>query len=358
MEEFKQLTECLVCGSENLVEFSNLGLQPLVNNLKNTPDEADKKFPLIVNLCTHCTHKQLSIAVDRKLLFSDYLYRTGTSDSHIKFFEKFADIIGFPKCWTRILDIGCNDGSMLKIFKDKGWQCFGIEPATQLASEAMMKGLHVTCDFFPTSHAFNKKFHCITAFNVLAHNSDPSFFLEEMVKLLEPNGKIYVLTTPARMDNFYHEHISYFTPRSMMALAAHCGLTMTSFKEVSMHGISYIFELTKREEQLSPDLSEAKFLSNRFGGVVGYGASAACGVLLNYFNFRPEYIIDDNELKQGKYIPGVDVPVFNSQHIAADERNLAIIIFAYHLFDDIVSKIKLLRPNAKDTFIHPIKGVI
>ncbi len=355
MEAFKRLTHCLACGGDNLVKDIDMGHQPLVNNLKDSSDQGVMTYELIVNECQECSHKQLSIAVDPKILFSNYLYKSGTSETHINFFKKFCETIGPPECWTRILDIGCNDGSMLAVFKEKGWQCYGIEPANHLAAEAMMKGLHITGDFFPTKHAFNNQFHYITAFNVFAHNSNPALFLKEMVKLLEPSGKIYILTTPSRVDNFYHEHVSYFTPKSMMTLAERCGMEVSYFKQVSMHGVSYLFEIKRSvpQKELSPLMHKNPF--------VGYGAAASGIVIINYLGIDLEYVIDDNSLKQGKFIPTcgkLNIPIFDSSHIEKDDRDLSILILAHHLFDEVVAKIKSLRPNRNDQFIHPIKGAI
>ena len=85
----KELKECLACGNKDLKVYCDMGLMPLVNNLKESPEEIEHIFPLLVNECPLCTHKQLSVSVDRGLMFNDYLYQTGTSASHIDFFMDF-----------------------------------------------------------------------------------------------------------------------------------------------------------------------------------------------------------------------------------------------------------------------------
>jgi len=350
---FVSLNNCLVCGSNQLIEEYNLGLQPLVNNLKDTPKQDEISLPIIVNSCQFCTHKQLSIAVDPKLLFSNYLYQTGISKSHMDFFKDFVLSLGTDR---KVLDIGCNDGVLLSYFQDNDWSCTGIDPAENLVGKAyalLGKNAHIINDFFPTEELEGYGFDVITAFNVFAHNDDPRKFLEEMGKLLNKDGRIYILTTPARLDNLYHEHISYFTPQSMIVLAQMCNLTVRSFKEVPMHGKSYLFELSHSEEESS--LVE---IPEQNKPVVAYGASATGIVLMNYLDLYPDYVIDDNELKQGKFIPGLNVPIYNSTFLETDPRALFIIVLAYHLFDEIVNKIKLMRPLAKDTFFHPYKGVV
>lgn len=348
MIEYKELDSCLACGKYNTITpYFYLGLQPLVNNLKDSPHDPDKQFPIMVNKCTYCTHKQLSIAVDQKLLFSKYLYKTGISLSHRLFFDSFVEELAERKPELgSILDIGCNDGSLLRSFVDFDWEVMGVEPSDSFDNS----DLPIIKDFFPTKQPITKRFDCITAFNVFAHNSNPYAFLIEMAKLLKPDGRIYILTTRGAVDSLYHEHISYFNPLSMVTLALRCGLHVVGFKEVSMHGKSNLFELA------NPEAFPIFSIPNLFKSMVAYGASANGIVLMNHLKFKPEYVIDDNPLKQGKFIPGVNSPVYCKDHLAADERDLTIVVLAYHLFDEIVAKIKAMRPGHNDIFIHPQKG--
>lgn len=313
-----------------------MGKMPLVNNLKKLPEQEDILYPLVINQCLVCSHKQLSVAVDRKLLFQDYLYKTGTSSTHIEFFMDFFYGLNIPI--GKVLDIGCNDGSLLLEFKDYGWDCVGVEPSEGVADEAKYEGIRIVTDFFPTDK-IKGKFNLITAFNVFAHNDDPHNFLKEMVKLLKEDGRIYIITTPSRLDNYYHEHISYFTPQSMMVLALRCGVKVVSFKTVSMHGESYLFEIKKHEIKATP--------FPPLGNFIAYGASASEIVLFNYYKIIPEYVVDDNPLKQGKFIPGVNSPIVSADYLAKDKRDLTIIV-AHNLFEEISANIKKLRPKRKD----------
>ena len=337
----KELKECLVCGNKDLTTYCDMCPMPLVNNLKNSPEDKDLIFPLVVNECPVCTHKQLSVAVDRELLFKDYLYLTGASKQHIDFFMDFTWEIDMPR--GKILDIGCNDGSLLSEFKARDWEVLGIEPSKELCFLCkQIERITVINDYFPTMTGIGK-FNIITAFNVFAHNDDPKTFLFEASKLLEENGRIYILTTPSRLDNFYHEHISYFTPQSMMVLAQRCGVEVVSFKTVSMHGESYLFEIKNKKHRMFE-------IGKRINiNCVAYGASASETVLFNHYNIKPEYIVDDNSLKQGKFIPGINSPIVSSETLAKDPRDLTIIV-AHHLFEEISAKIKKLRPKHKDRF--------
>lgn len=346
---FKYIIECLVCGNKNLEQLIDLGVQPLVNNLKDNPRIKDEFYPMKVNFCPLCTHKQLSIAVDPGLLYSNYLYQTGASDSHKEFFKDFVKSLG-PG--GSVLDIGCNDGTLLKAFQDAeyNWELTGIDPANNLCEVAYSKlnrNAYIINDFYPTDQLECHIFHCIVAFNVFAHNIDPRAFLTQIKANLQPNGRAYILTTPARLENYYHEHISYFTPQSMCTLAGLCGLEVKSFKQVSMHNGGYLFELGHAPNDLT-----GKYFNISINNMVGYGASAGGTVLLNYFNLKLEYVIDDNPLKQGKYIPGINCPIYSSDHLANDSRDLNIVISAVNLYNEIVYKIKKLRPDHNDKFIN------
>jgi len=338
-----------VCGNKELNIFCDMGLMPLVNNLKVSPEKEDVKFPLVVNECLLCTHKQLSVAVDRELLFKDYLYQTGTSISHLDFLIDFSQSLNHYG--NTAIDIGCNDGTLLSCLKMEGWFVMGIEPCKDLYEIAIKREVHVLNEFFPLQADIGMKFDLITAFNVFAHNDDPKTFLIEASKLLKDKGRIYILTTPARLDNFYHEHISYFTPQSMMVLAQKCGVEVVSFKTAPMHRESYLFEIRKIDtaRRGTARLGMARPCKETQGNFVVYGASASEIVLLNYYNLKPEYVVDDNHLKQGKFIPGINSPIVSAEHFSKDPRDLNIIC-AHNLFDEISVKIKKLRPNKNDRF--------
>lgn len=352
----RKIEECLVCGYDKLRTVFDLGKQPLVNNLKSG-SEKDKTYPLRVVRCSNCTHEQLTVSVDPDVMFKNYLYKTGISKVHLKYFADFVKSLKMKNKTSeelRVLDIGSNDGSLLAWFKTFGWDTMGVEPSENLAKESSERGLHIINDFYPTKK-IDRTFDCITAFNVFAHNDNPIKFLTSMNESLRLGGRIFIQTTMSRLDSYYHEHISYFNPLSMATLARKCGLEIKSIKEVSMHGKSLLFELGRKDVE---DVKKLEFMKGlKQEGLVGYGASANGIVLLNYLAIRPEYVVEDNPLKMGKIIPGVDVPIYDSHVLTSDKRDLTIIILAYNLYDEIVAKIKKARPGKDDVFVHPRKGI-
>jgi len=177
----KELNECLCCGSERLKLVLDLNEQPLANSFKKTAEEEEPYFPLRLNICEECTHLQLSHAVDPDLLFKNYLYVSGTSQTLRDYFDWFAKLTQeyFAEPPTTVLDIACNDGSQLNSFKALGLKTYGIDPAENL-HVLSSKEHEVVCDYFKEKYVYhykNKKLDIITAQNVFAHNDYPLDFL-------------------------------------------------------------------------------------------------------------------------------------------------------------------------------------
>ena len=133
-----ELKECLACGSTHLKLTLDLGTQPLANSYKDRPEDIQEEFPLAINRCEKCYHVQLTHAVNPELMFKEYLYVSGTSNTMRQHFDWFANFtkeyfnfVNASKAGS-VLDIGCNDGTQLDYFKEKGLNTFGIDPAENL----------------------------------------------------------------------------------------------------------------------------------------------------------------------------------------------------------------------------------
>ena len=221
---YKDIDSCLCCGSQELNTFLDLGKQPLANNLNKTMDQEYEEFPLLVNYCKNCWHSQLSISVDPEILFRDYFYVTGTSKTMHEYCEQLAQIL-FEKSENKkctILDIASNDGTFLEKFKKYNWDLYGVDPAQNLAESSRTKGIKTFVNFFGAEDIeFGTKFDFITAMNVFAHVPDPFKFLMECKNILKKGGNIVIQTSQRDMvehrqfDTVYHEHISFFSIRSM-----------------------------------------------------------------------------------------------------------------------------------------------
>ena len=133
--------DCRSCGNTNLKRVVSLGYQPLANNLLNKPNEKCELYPLELNYCENCHNCQLSVSVDPKKMFSNYLYTSSTSKSFQNHFvnaaKKICKDFKLNKKKSLIIDVGSNDGVALKPFLEMGYKnILGIEPAKNLAKLA------------------------------------------------------------------------------------------------------------------------------------------------------------------------------------------------------------------------------
>ena len=187
MSNFKEKKECVCCGKNDLSLALDLNTQPLANSY-HKEDEVLEEYPLGLNLCKDCYHLQLTHIVNPDLLFKDYLYVSGTSQTLKDNFEWFADFVleYTANCrWNwpnprvnNVLDIACNDGTQLDCFKKKqAIETFGVDPAENLY-ELSSKNHNVICDYFD-SDLYDRTFDVVIAQNVFAHNSNPKKFLDD-----------------------------------------------------------------------------------------------------------------------------------------------------------------------------------
>ena len=394
IEHAKELTECLCCGSKHLELTLDLGVQPMANSFLEAEDTPELTFPLVLNRCTECSHLQLSHAVDPDLLFRNYLYVSGTSQTLKDYFDWFAHLAfdyyqGTPKS---VLDIACNDGTQLDSFKRAGLTTYGIDPATNL--HPISSANHeVVLDYFTdeyVEHYKAKNLDIINAQNVFAHNSYPLEFLKQCKEIMHDNTVLFIQTSQANMvqnnefDTIYHEHLSFFCANSMNELAKRAGLHLVDVAKTPIHGTSYLFVFTKtpravninhileaereaglqtpqtyidyanKAKQVVVDLKQTiAELRSRGYVIAGYGAAAKGMTLVNFGDIHLDFIIDDNPLKQGKFTPGTHDPVESIDILKeCDDINVAFIPLAWNFFTEIKTRIKAVRDREGDVFVR------
>lgn len=394
-----ELKTCLACGSDDLTLTLDLKTQPLANSYKDNKDEVQEEFPLAINRCKNCYHVQLTHAVNPDLMFKDYLYVSGTSQTMNEHFKWFADFtceyFEFMSALqpASVLDIGCNDGSQLNHFQMKKLRTFGVDPAENLYQTSSARH-RVFLDFFGMDFV-NKNpgvYDIIVAQNVFAHNYAPYGFLDAAKKLMSNHSLLFVQTSQADMivnnefDTIYHEHISFYNINSMNELCKRVGLKLIDVVKCPLHGNSYIFVITKSNlvdrsshiknlidmerkaglltdntyvwyaEKCNKVVNELVDVVNEWRShnpdrpIIGYGAAAKGMTLLNYSGIKLDYIIDDNPLKQNKYTPGSSVKICSSNILNDYGEEVFFIPLAWNFFSEIRGKIKSLRPNKNDLF--------
>jgi SAM-dependent methyltransferase len=315
--------------------------------------------------CEVCTHLQLGHNVNRKIIFEDYLYVSGTTKTLMEDFQMFARQITNKHGVGRVLDIACNDGSQLDAFQDLGWQTVGIDPAKNL-SEHSSKRHEIYCDFLNESHLTLGSFDVVIAQNVLAHTEAPKKFLEIAGQL---GRNIYVQTSQANMifenqfDTIYHEHLSFFSQKSLKHLAKRSGLVLNNCEIRAIHGNSFLFSLTKTGPEfeiqnevtqqtvtdfrtLVVDLidelgEELENIKKRGLPLVGYGAAAKGMTLLNAMGIPLDAIIDDSPLKQGLFTPGMNIPILDISYLDNLPEEIYLIPLAWNFASEIEKRVRL-----------------
>ena len=384
--------DCRCCGSTKLKRVLSLGYQPLANNLLNNKDEEYSNYPLELNVCEECFNCQLSVSVDSKEMFSNYLYQSSTSEKFRNHFinaaKKYIKEFNLDKN-SYIIDVGSNDGIGLKPFLDLGFKNIqGIEPAKNLAEIAHKKGIN-TFHGYLNDKALNpikNGADLLLASNVFAHADDLKLMAESMIKLIKPDGKIiievqYLLRTISDLtfDNIYHEHTNYWSLTTLIRFFEKLNLIIFDVEEIDTHGgsirvyvspdknidiresvnkilkkenkfgitkISTYLNFGKKIEKLKKlVVKNIKKLKKKHPIIIGYGAPAKATTALNYFNINKEisYIIEDNELKHGKFVPGVKIPIYSKKKIK--EKNALILVLAWNFFDEIKKNNKTLSKN-------------
>ena len=347
--------DCRSCGNNNLKRVVSLGYQPLANNLVKKKDEKCDLYPLEVNYCARCHNCQLSVAVDPKIMFSNYLYTSSTSkvfrNHFIEAAKKYSKELKLNKKNSYIIDIGSNDGVALKPFLELGFKkILGIEPAKNLAKLANKNKIKTFNGFLEKKNIkkIKKNADLILASNVFAHSDKLKEMAECMLSLLSKNGTIvievqYLLNTlkDLTFDNIYHEHYNYWSLTSLVNFFKQFNAKIFRSEKVDTHGGSirvYIKKdkkvkieksvktMLKEEENFGIKnfktyqkfgekvykiresvLANIKKLKEKNKTIIGYGAPAKATTALNFFGITEEidFIVEDNKLKHNKFIPGV-----------------------------------------------------
>ena len=388
--------ECRSCGNKSLKRVVSLGYQPLANNLLKKANDNCELYPLEVNYCSKCHNCQLSVAVDPKKMFANYLYTSSTSKIFREHFvnaaKKYSKELKLNKKKSYIIDIGSNDGVALKPFLNLGFKnVLGIEPAKNLAKLSNKYKIKTFNGFLEKKNLkkIKKNADLILASNVFAHSDKLKEMAECMFKLLGKKGTIvievqYLMNTlnDLTFDNIYHEHYNYWSLTSLVNFFNQFDAKIFRSEKVDTHGGSLRIYV-KKDKRIKIETSVKKMLKeeDNFGikkyktyqdfgkkvykirdnvlnnikklkeknkKIIAYGAPAKATTALNFFGISKEidFIVEDNQLKQNKFIPGVKIPIKNKSHVK-NKDNL-LLVLAWNFFDDI----KKNNSELSDNFIN------
>ena len=402
---------CRFCGYRLEHTFVDLGASPLAQSFLSEEQlsQMEPFYPLHVYVCGNCFLVQLQEFVAPESIFSDYLYFASYSDSWLAHAKAYTDLIVERFLINQeglVVEIASNDGYLLQYFVEKKIPVLGIEPAANVAAVATQKGIPSLVKFFNTDTARElvakgQRADLLLGNNVLAHVPDINNFVAGMKILLKPTGVITMefphlmrLMEENQFDTVYHEHFSYFSFLAVEKIFASHGLTLFDVQELPTHGGSLrifarheedsskpvgpcVTELRAREKlagfdqlqtysRFAEQVKETKrelleFLINakRSGKkIAAYGAAAKGNTLLNYCAIRTDfldYVVDRSPHKQGKFLPGVRIPIYPPEHIRETQPDY-LLILPWNLKDEIIKQNAYLREWGGQ-FVVPIPKV-
>lgn len=384
IEVFELVKECRTCLSTNLQEIVNLGLHPLANSLLNSPGDEELIVPLVLIRCDTCTTIQLSVNVNPKLMFQDYLWVTGTTQTARNHCKNLAKQISekLDKKVFSALEIGSNDGTLLtELVVNGAKEVIGVDPAQNLQPKHLTGPIRLIEGFFSdelmeTHKRQIPKVDLVVARNVLSHVPNLNDVMQGIDKIISDDGLIVIefheasrILSELHYDSIYHEHTFYHSIRSIQAALSQISFTVFDISNSPISGGSFIIFASKNprkpsaallsrlEEErklgvyeqnswidfgfkVQEHLSKLRELlqNERDSNWVAFGASARSSTLLNSIGKISEIfscIVDNNELKQGKYSPGLRIPI-NSPHNAIDAKVDKVFICAFNFEAEIV----------------------
>ena len=374
-------TVCRLCGSSSLdhvlpIKPSAIGDAFVTADRLSEPQDV---YPLDCYLCLDCGHLQNLDVVDPDVLFRDYTYRTSVSLGLVEHFRRYANSVveslGIPK-GSLVAEMGSNDGSLLKAFKNEGMRVQGIDPARNIAAAATQDGVPTIPDFFTSQLAAKIREEqgqaaLFCANNVFAHIDNMSDVVKGIRLLLADDGVFvfevsYIVDMIDNMvfDTIYHEHVSHhaliplekFLNKHDMTLfhvarTATKGGSIRAFAQVQSTGqrprsaeLSALFAEEVRRDVTKPKIYRDWFaaIENRKRKVLSfldkaiaegktvaaYGASTTTTTLLYHFELqgRVKFIVDDNALKHGRFSPGAHIPVLPSSELATRKPDVVVIL--------------------------------
>jgi SAM-dependent methyltransferase len=388
---------CRFCGTALKHTFVDLGRSPLANSFLSAQDvsRGEISYPLHVFVCEHCLLVQLQEFERAENIFKDYLYFSSYSELWLRHCRDYAGAMIKRYSLDRhslVVEIASNDGYLLQYFKEGGIPVLGVEPAANVAKVAQDKGIPSEIAFFGIDTArrlaaAGKSADLIAANNVLAHVPDINDFVAGFKILLKPSGTatfefphLWNLIRERQFDTIYHEHFSYLSLLATHKIFSSHDLRIYDVEQVSTHGGSLrLFVCHAQADHRQSDRVDAllrveadagldrlgtyaKFADSvinikcdllsflidaRHNGksVVGYGAPAKGNTLLNYCGIGPEllsYTVDISPHKQGRYLPGVQIPIHAPEHIFETKPDY-VLILPWNIKDEITERMAGIR---------------
>jgi hypothetical protein len=371
---------CRSCGSSELHTFLSLGKTPLSDNILTEEQLGgpEPRFPLDVAYCPECTLVQILEAVPEDVLFVDnYLYFSSFSDHLLQHSRAHAlELIesrGLGKD-SFVVEVASNDGYLLKNFAEQGIRVLGVDPAPDQAKAAREIGVPTIEEFFGVDTALAIRAEhgaadVVIAKNVMAHVPELNDFVGGMAALVSDDGIVTVenpyvrdLVEHGEFDTIYHEHYYYYSCTAVDILMRRHGLSLNHIEYFpDLHGGTLRWHMGKRAD-VSPTVTEYLTRERETGmtefpyyrdfavtveriktqllglleglkaegaSIAAYGAAAKGSTLINYVGIGPDlvdFVVDRNTYKQGKYMPGVHIPIKPAELLLEEQPDYCLLL--------------------------------
>jgi hypothetical protein len=402
---------CRFCSAPLQHTVVDLGMSPLCESFLTGEqlNQMEPFYPLHVFVCEQCLLVQLEEYVDPSDIFREYAYFSSYSSSWVEHARRYTEQIvqrlrlGPDRF---VVEVASNDGYLLQHFVRSGIPALGIEPARNVAAAASSKRVPTLTEFFGAALAerlVRERGHAdlVIGNNVLAQVPDLNDFVAGIQILLAPDG-VATLEFPHlirlfennQFDTIYHEHFSYFSLLVARRIFAAHHLTLFDVEELPTHGgsiriylrhegdatkpimpavpallaaearagfdrlshhLSFGPQVQRAKRQLLSFLIQAKDEGKQ---VAGYGAPGKGNTLLNYCGIRADlldYTVDRNPYKQGRFLPGTHIPIFEPARIAETKPDY-VMILPWNLRDEIMQQLSFVRAWGA-RFVIPIPEV-
>jgi len=385
-----KLASCRACVSKNLnkvIDFDTTGIAD--DYFKETGNEGS--YPLACLLCDDCGLLQLEYVVDASAIYDNYIYVSESSPGLNQHFQQYAqtsaEYLSLSNS-SKVLDIGCNDGMLLKHYQSLGCNVVGIEPSKQIATALNKYGIKTYNSYLDdeiAKHVMHEQgqFNLVTSNNVFANVDNINAFAKAATSLLDNDGA-WIIETGYHFslienfvfDNIYHEHLSYFSVTTFQQFFSAHGLELFHVEKLASKGgsIRVYAGLKSHKRTINSSVSELIKLESDFGlfnittyqdycqrinelkvqvhqqlsllksqgtKVIGFGASATVTTVISVLGIEDfiDYLIDDNEIKQNTYSPEYRIPVLPSA-ATQDDPHSCIVILPWRFGDMFIDKNK------------------
>ena len=388
--EQKNINKCRACGDyDNLKKVIDIGKVPLAGYFpKHGELFVDKNFDCFLFLCESCGMVQTNISIDSSELFEDYRYASSIGLS--KHFDGVAKYLNDRFCLSmerRVLEIGSNDGVLLKPLKDISVSAIGIDPSANISRIAKKKGCEVIVDFFgrdsAKKHFTKNSFDLVVANNVFAHVDDLDSIIEGIKHCMTAGGVFVAevhylldLVSKCQYDFIYHEHIFYHSLFSLDNLFKKHDMSLYDFERIDVHSGSIRIFVKNGSQNVPPNVAEQIKTEHEYGittavgllkfqdtidnhvkeckkyletivksgkRIVGFGASGRSNIFFNMMGIDTgliNYVFDESDERSNRFIPNCNIPIVKFDEEAASIEYDVVLISAWNYFEQIRNKIK------------------